>query len=62
MVSAPAEALLEVDRSGRVLAGLALSPSRHRQPEGLAFAPDGTLWIADEQNRQDAHITGYAPR
>jgi uncharacterized protein YjiK len=61
MVSAPIESLIEVDRRGNVLAGYRLSRRRHPQPEGLAFGLDGTLYIADEQNGQDARISVYAP-
>lgn len=57
--SAVTEALIEVDRDGRVLAGRRLERDRHRQPEGLAFGADGTLFIADEQNRESARITAY---
>jgi uncharacterized protein YjiK len=59
LASAPMESLIEVDRNGNVLAGVRLSRSRHPQPEGLAFGPDGTLYIADERNGQDARITAY---
>ena len=62
LASASTEALIEIDRYGRVLAGVQLSPDRHPQPEGLAFGPDGTLFIADERNRGDARLTAYARR
>ena len=61
LVSGSGEALIEVDRTGRVLAGLQLDRNRHAQPEGLAFGPDVTLYIADEENARRARITVYAP-
>ena len=60
--SATVEALVEIDRDGNVLAGVRLSRGRHPQPEGLAFGRDGTLYVADEQNGQDARLTWYARR
>ena len=62
LVAAAEEKLIEVDRSGRIVAGVRLPRNRHPQPEGLAIGPDGTLYIADEQNGQDARITLYALR
>jgi uncharacterized protein YjiK len=59
LASAATEALIEVARDGRVLAGHRLDRDRHRQSEGLAFGPDGTLFIADERNRETARITLY---
>jgi len=61
LLSASREAIIEIDRSGRVLAGRRLSSERHRQPEGLALGPDGTLYIADEGDGRRARVTLYAP-
>lgn len=61
LVSAATRALLEIDRSGRVVAGVGLSRSRHPQAEGLEIGPDGTLYVADEENADDARLTVYAP-
>lgn len=59
LASAVTETLIEVDRGGRLLAGEQLDRDRHRQSEGLAFGPGGTLYIADEQNRETARLTLY---
>jgi uncharacterized protein YjiK len=61
LLSASRDAIIEIDRSGRVLAGFRLSQNRHRQPEGLAFGADGTLYIADEGDGRRARVTAYAP-
>lgn len=53
------EALVEVDREGRLLHAVELRSGRHPQSEGLAFGPDGTLYIADEKNGQDARLSAY---
>jgi hypothetical protein len=60
VVSGPDHAYAEIAASGRVLGGGRLSPRRHRQPEGLAIAPDLTLLISDEAAGVGATITGYA--
>lgn len=60
--SAPAESLLEVARDGRVLGGVDLGRSSHPQPEGLELGSDGTLYVADEENEEDARLTAYTPR
>jgi hypothetical protein len=62
LASGPEHAYAEIDSSGKVLAGGRLQPKRHRQPEGLAIAPDLTLLISDEAAGARATITGYASR
>jgi uncharacterized protein YjiK len=60
IVSGRNEALIEVSRDGRVVAGIRLRKGRHPQSEGLAIGTDGTLYIADEKNGQDARLSVYA--
>lgn len=62
LLSAVTPGLLEIRRDGTVISGARLSPDRHRQPEGLAFGPGGTLYIADEGDGRDARVTAYALR
>ena len=62
LVAGPQRAFAEIDSSGRVLGGGPLSERRHRQPEGLAIAPDLTLLISDEGAGGRGTITGYASR
>lgn len=59
LVAAREEALLEISPEGRVISGLRLSRQRHPQPEGAAFGPDGTFYLADESNGRDARLTAY---
>lgn len=64
LVSGPQRTFAEIDASGRVLGGGRLDQRRHRQPEGLAVAPDLTLLISDEGSGKGGRgtITGYASR
>ena len=59
LVAAREEAILEISPEGRVIAALQLSQGRHPQVEGVAFGPDGTLYLADERNGRDARLTAY---
>ena len=56
LASVNPEALIEVDRTGRVLAAVDLPGRRHPQSEGLAFGPDGSLFVADERNDGPAGV------
>jgi uncharacterized protein YjiK len=62
MVAGPQRLYAEIDSTGKVLGGGKLSTRRHRQPEGIAIAPDLTLLISDEAAGRTATITGYAYR
>lgn len=55
------ELLFEVDLEGRLLDVVPLSRRRHRQTEGVAFGPDGRLWMADEGAGHGARLTVYGP-
>jgi uncharacterized protein YjiK len=48
VLSSVRKALAVLGSDGRIAAALALPEARYPQPEGLAFLPDGTLFIANE--------------
>lgn len=62
LVAGPQQAFAEIAADGRVVAAGALDREVHRQPEGVAFAPDGTLLIANEGAGGQPSLSGYAPR
>ena len=59
LVSGRHDGLIEVDRSGAVLAAVELSDGRHPQSEGLALGADGTLYISDERSGKAPRLTAY---
>jgi uncharacterized protein YjiK len=62
LVAGPQEAFAELSLTGEVLSSGGLDRKAHRQPEGLAFAPDGTLLVSDEGGGKRATLSGYAPK
>ena len=62
LLAGPQAAYAEVDAKGQVLGGGRLDKRLHRQPEGLAVAPDLMLLISDEAAGGAATITAYAYR
>lgn len=61
ILAGPERGYVEIDAGGRLVGGGRLPRQRHPQPEGVAFAPDGTLHVADEGARQGS-LTSYARR
>lgn len=59
IISGRDDALIEVDRDGRVVAAVDLRGGRHPQSEGLAIGPDGTIYISDERNGKAPRLTAY---
>lgn len=62
LVAGPQKSFAELGLDGEVLSSGGLEGKEHRQPEGIAFAPDGTLLVSDEGAGKRATISGYAPR
>lgn len=44
--------LIVMNRNGKTLSSVALDPKLLRQPEGICFSPDGTLFIASEGDKK----------
>jgi uncharacterized protein YjiK len=61
LIAAAGRALLELDADGKLLAARRLD-SIHRQVEGVAILPDGSLAIADEGGAGRALLTRYPRR
>jgi uncharacterized protein YjiK len=62
LLAARAHVIVEVTPEGRVVSVAKLRRSLHRQAEGLAAGPDGSLFVADEAAGQHPTLTRYAPR
>ena len=59
VIAARQGAIVEITPAGEVVAIKRFSAQRHRQPEGITFAPDGTLILADEGAGKKARLTLY---
>ena len=59
VVAARQKAIAEITPGGQVVAAKRFPVEWHRQPEGITFATDGTLIIADEGSGKKARLTLY---
>jgi uncharacterized protein YjiK len=53
--------LLVLTAKGEMLAVIKLSPKTFRQPEGICFSPDGTLYISNEGAGREGTILKFKP-
>jgi hypothetical protein len=61
LVAGPQRAFLEIDRTGKRMSGGVFPSGVQRQPEGVAFAPDGSLLVSSEAAGRRATLAGYLP-
>ena len=59
VIAARQRAIAEITPGGQVVAAKPFPAQWHRQPEGITFAADGTLIIADEGSGKKARLTLY---
>ncbi|GAB5533976.1 MAG: hypothetical protein Rubg2KO_02250 [Rubricoccaceae bacterium] len=62
ILSSVKKSLLVVLPDGTIQSAVALSPELYRQPEGIAFASDGTLFISNEGAGGAATLLRFSPR
>ena len=56
ILSTRGKMVVVLDPKGELVRVYALDPSVHLQPEGIAFAPDGTLFIGNEAHGKSAQL------
>jgi len=59
VLSANAHRLVVMNRNGKTLSSVALDPKLLRQPEGICFSPDGTLFIASEGDGKKGYLLQF---
>lgn len=62
VLAAEGAKLLVLDRMGIIRSVARLDPKTFRQPEGLCFTPDGTLFIASEGKGEKGYLLKFASR
>lgn len=60
VVSSVRKAILVLTPAGEIAAAVALPEALYGQPEGIAFAPDGTLFLSNESTLGPATLLRYA--
>jgi uncharacterized protein YjiK len=59
IISAEGELVIEIDRTGAILGQEEIPGETNKQPEGIAFRPDGTMLIANDGQGGKGTITMY---
>ena len=59
ILSGNAHRLVVMNRNGKTLSSVALDPKLLRQPEGICFSPDGTLFIASEGDGKKGYLLRF---
>lgn len=60
VLASAGRSLIITNRNGKLLSLVALDKSVFRQPEGICFAPDGTLFIASEGGEGSGYLLRFA--
>jgi len=53
--------LLVLSRKGEMMAMIKLNPKIFRQPEGICFSPDGTMYISSEGDGMEGTLLKFEP-
>ena len=61
LLSSAGHRLVILSRDGSPLKNIELDSDLFRQPEGICFAPDGTLYIASEGDGKKGYILKFSP-
>ncbi|MDF7820740.1 SdiA-regulated domain-containing protein [Runella sp. MFBS21] len=61
LISSAGHRLIIMSRSGVPLKNIELDKELLKQPEGIAFSPDGTLYIASEGDGGNGYILKFSP-
>ena len=59
VISSAGDALIVMDPKGRIIEQKPLSKKSLRQPEGICFAPDGTMYISSEGKGKGGYFLQY---
>jgi uncharacterized protein YjiK len=62
ILSSPKRLLLVIDEQSNLVYLEQLSEKLARQPEGICFAPDGTLYISSEGKGAKGRLLIYSPK
>ncbi len=59
IIAAKGNTIIEVDKDGKVINQKLLPGNVHKQPEGIAFKKDGTMFISNEGRNKTARLVRY---